>query len=52
MAYWLGIMGPVKLDTRLQCQEVFVEEEAVKVGRDQAMQVWKVMGLKRSQFEV
>lgn len=34
---WFGVTGHVDLDRRLLCQEVFVGEEAMKVGGDQAM---------------
>lgn len=48
----LGIMGPVELDIRLLCQEVFVGQEAMQVGGDQAREVQNVLYLKMSQFEV
>lgn len=49
---WLGITGPVELDIRLLCQDVFVGGEALKVGGDQAMEVQNALYLKMSQFEV
>lgn len=48
----LGIMRPVELDIRLLFQEVFVGEEAMKVGGDQAREVQNALYLKMSQFEV
>lgn len=49
---WLGIIGPVELDIRLLCQEVFVGEEAMKVGGDQAREIPYALYLKMSHFEL